>query len=187
MLIASTRSFASNACTSSVLPCVTRFGPSSARKRFTSAMSRSSTEPCQLVSTSPQRETTFLNLLEQPGDAAVGTSFVVVGPVRCENLIGLAPEQEIELLLEEAVDLFAEHLIPDELPTGSSILLFTQARRFVLTLGWTGTHGRRAPRRDPLASQKVIMQGAVLYGPRDVRFEERPEPAIVEPTDAILR
>jgi threonine dehydrogenase-like Zn-dependent dehydrogenase len=31
------------------------------------------------------------------------------------------------------------------------------------------------------------MQGAVLYGPRDVRFEERPEPAIVEPTDAIVR
>jgi threonine dehydrogenase-like Zn-dependent dehydrogenase len=27
----------------------------------------------------------------------------------------------------------------------------------------------------------------MLYGPRDVRFEERPEPAIVEPTDAIIR
>ena len=31
------------------------------------------------------------------------------------------------------------------------------------------------------------MQGAVLHGPRDVRVEERPEPAIVEPTDAIIR
>ena len=31
------------------------------------------------------------------------------------------------------------------------------------------------------------MQGAMLYGPRDVRVEERPEPAILEPTDAILR
>jgi threonine dehydrogenase-like Zn-dependent dehydrogenase len=31
------------------------------------------------------------------------------------------------------------------------------------------------------------MQGAVLYGPRDVRFEERPEPTISEPTDAIIR
>ena len=31
------------------------------------------------------------------------------------------------------------------------------------------------------------MQGAVLYGPRDVRFEERPDPTIVEPTDAIIR
>jgi threonine dehydrogenase-like Zn-dependent dehydrogenase len=27
----------------------------------------------------------------------------------------------------------------------------------------------------------------VLYGPRDVRFEERPDPAILEPTDAIIR
>ena len=30
------------------------------------------------------------------------------------------------------------------------------------------------------------MQGAVLYGPGDVRFEERPDPTLVEPTDAIL-
>lgn len=41
-----------------VLPWVTKFGPSSSRKRFTSAISRSSTERCQLVSTSPERETT---------------------------------------------------------------------------------------------------------------------------------
>lgn len=31
------------------------------------------------------------------------------------------------------------------------------------------------------------MRGTVLYGPGDVRFEERPNPTIVEPTDAILR
>jgi len=31
------------------------------------------------------------------------------------------------------------------------------------------------------------MQGTVLYGPRDVRFEERSDPTILEPTDAILR
>jgi threonine dehydrogenase-like Zn-dependent dehydrogenase len=31
------------------------------------------------------------------------------------------------------------------------------------------------------------MQATMLYGPRDVRFEERPDPAIIEPTDAILR
>lgn len=31
------------------------------------------------------------------------------------------------------------------------------------------------------------MKGAVLYGPRDVRFEQRPEPAIQEPTDAVIR
>jgi len=31
------------------------------------------------------------------------------------------------------------------------------------------------------------MQGTMLYGPRDVRFEERPDPTIVAPTDAIIR
>jgi Zn-dependent alcohol dehydrogenase len=31
------------------------------------------------------------------------------------------------------------------------------------------------------------MQGAVLYGPRDARFEEREEPKIVSPTDAVIR
>src|SRR5205823_11071145 len=32
-----------------------------------------------------------------------------------------------------------------------------------------------------------VMRGAVLYGPRDVRFEERAAPTIVEPTDAVIR
>jgi len=31
------------------------------------------------------------------------------------------------------------------------------------------------------------MQGTVLYGPHDVRFEERDAPKIIEPTDAIIR
>ena len=31
------------------------------------------------------------------------------------------------------------------------------------------------------------MRGAVMYGPRDVRVEERNDPRIVEPTDAIIR
>src|ERR1700746_2763114 len=31
------------------------------------------------------------------------------------------------------------------------------------------------------------MRGAVLYGPRDVRFEERQAPRVVEPTDAVIR
>ena len=31
------------------------------------------------------------------------------------------------------------------------------------------------------------MRGAVLYGPRDLRFEERPAPTIIEPSDAIIR
>jgi threonine dehydrogenase-like Zn-dependent dehydrogenase len=30
------------------------------------------------------------------------------------------------------------------------------------------------------------MKATILYGPRDVRFEERPDPTIVEPTDAII-
>src|SRR2546429_9584392 len=38
-------------------------------------------------------------------------SVVVVGPVRGENLVGLAAEQEVEFLLEDAVELFAELLI----------------------------------------------------------------------------
>jgi threonine dehydrogenase-like Zn-dependent dehydrogenase len=31
------------------------------------------------------------------------------------------------------------------------------------------------------------MQGAILYGPRDVRFEERDAPKIIKPTDAVIR
>src|SRR5918997_2153167 len=31
------------------------------------------------------------------------------------------------------------------------------------------------------------MRGTVIYGPRDVRFEEREDPKIIEPTDAIIR
>src|SRR5438270_3693485 len=31
------------------------------------------------------------------------------------------------------------------------------------------------------------MRVAVLYGPRDIRFEERDAPRIVEPTDAVIR
>ena len=31
------------------------------------------------------------------------------------------------------------------------------------------------------------MKGTVLYGPRDVRFEERAEPKIINPTDAIIK
>src|SRR5213078_350050 len=31
------------------------------------------------------------------------------------------------------------------------------------------------------------MRGAVLYGPRDVRFEERAAPRIIEPTDVVIK
>jgi threonine dehydrogenase-like Zn-dependent dehydrogenase len=33
----------------------------------------------------------------------------------------------------------------------------------------------------------MTMQGAVLYAPRDIRFEEREAPKIAQPTDAIIR
>ncbi|HEY5515789.1 MAG TPA: alcohol dehydrogenase catalytic domain-containing protein [Pengzhenrongella sp.] len=31
------------------------------------------------------------------------------------------------------------------------------------------------------------MRGAIIYGPGDVRFEERADPVVVEPTDAVIR
>jgi threonine dehydrogenase-like Zn-dependent dehydrogenase len=31
------------------------------------------------------------------------------------------------------------------------------------------------------------MKGAIIYGPKDVRIEERPTPTIIEPTDAVIR
>jgi threonine dehydrogenase-like Zn-dependent dehydrogenase len=31
------------------------------------------------------------------------------------------------------------------------------------------------------------MQGTMIYGPRDIRFEDRPEPTITKPRDAIIR
>jgi threonine dehydrogenase-like Zn-dependent dehydrogenase len=36
-------------------------------------------------------------------------------------------------------------------------------------------------------NKEEIMRGVMLYGPRDVRVEERANPAIIEPTDAIIR
>src|SRR3989442_1682821 len=34
---------------------------------------------------------------------------------------------------------------------------------------------------------RETIRGAILYGPRDVRFEERETPKIIKPTDAIIR
>ncbi len=31
------------------------------------------------------------------------------------------------------------------------------------------------------------MRGAVIYGPKDVRLQQRPDPTIQQPTDAIVR
>src|SRR3954468_12196670 len=35
--------------------------------------------------------------------------------------------------------------------------------------------------------KEMNMRGAVLHGPRDVRFEQRDEPKIIKPTDAVIR
>ena len=40
-----------------------------------------------------------------------GASLFVVGPIRGENLVGLAAEQEVAFLLEDAVELLAELLV----------------------------------------------------------------------------
>src|SRR5438045_9708121 len=45
----------------------------------------------------------------------------------------------------------------------------------------TEADSRRLTRRS-----RTSMRGAVLYGPRDVRFEERGAPRIVQPTDAVI-
>ena len=72
--IASTRSSAKSAWTSSMLPRVRSMG--APRRRLTSAMSRTSTDPCKLVSTPPERETRyFLISLNSFGMPPMGASF----------------------------------------------------------------------------------------------------------------
>src|SRR5438093_12759254 len=38
-----------------------------------------------------------------------------------------------------------------------------------------------------LKRRRLVMRGAVLDGPRDLRFEVRDRPTIIKPTDAIIR
>jgi threonine dehydrogenase-like Zn-dependent dehydrogenase len=38
-----------------------------------------------------------------------------------------------------------------------------------------------------ITNKEIHVRGTVMYGPRDVRSEQRPDPTIVEPTDAIIR
>ena len=54
------------------------------------------------------RNRVLLDHLEQLRDAAMESVFVVVRPIRRENLVGLAAEQEIEFLTEEKVKFLAE-------------------------------------------------------------------------------
>ncbi len=51
---------------------------------------------------------------------------------------------------------------------------------------WKVCRGRPT-RRKPAARRRSMMQGTILYGARDVRCEEVPEPKILRPTDAIIR
>ena len=76
-------------------------------------MSRSSTEPCELVSDLARaRNRVLLDVVEQLGDAAMRSVFVcVIRPVSGENFVGFAAEQEVELLVEKTVQLFAKLLI----------------------------------------------------------------------------
>jgi threonine dehydrogenase-like Zn-dependent dehydrogenase len=40
---------------------------------------------------------------------------------------------------------------------------------------------------DDSSVKETVMRVAVMYAPGDVRIEERPDPKILAPTDAILR
>ena len=47
---------------------------------------------------------------------------------------------------------------------------------------------RQAPNTDSdQRRRESIVRGAVLYGPGDVRYDESPEPTIIDPADAIIR
>src|SRR5919112_3762907 len=48
-----------------------------------------------------------------------------------------------------------------------------------------GASSRR--RRGQLPTKEALMRGAVLYAPGDVRVDERDDPRVLAPTDAILQ
>src|SRR5207237_7735881 len=54
-------------------------------------------------------------------------------------------------------------------------------------LFWLAHRQFGAANRSARFSRCDAMKGAVLYGPRDVRFEERDAPKIIKPTDAVIR
>src|SRR5436853_7263549 len=60
-----------------------------------------------------------------------------------------------------------------------------QLRRRSFRCPWCHEGDHRA--REVTLEKGESMRGAVLYAPRDVRFEEREEPRITKPTDAIIR
>src|SRR5205814_306789 len=60
-----------------------------------------------------------------------------------------------------------------------------QSRRRSFRYPWCHEGDHRA--REVTLEKGASMRGAVLYAPRDVRCEEREEPRITRPTDAIIR
>src|SRR3954452_25308700 len=55
-----------------------------------------------------------------------------------------------------------------------------------MTPGDSGGRGR-APASVDRLEEMSDSRGTILYGERDVRVEDRPDPVINEPTDAIIR
>src|SRR3954453_23299742 len=45
----------------------------------------------------------------------------------------------------------------------------------------------RSSNRTFRTKEEHNMQATMIYGTRDIRFEDRPEPKIMQPTDAVLR
>src|SRR6266566_2834987 len=56
-----------------------------------------------------------------------------------------------------------------------------------IALTWRKKPSRRRRNHTFTQKRRSTMRGTMLYGPRDVRFEERPDPTIIDPTDAIIR
>src|SRR5213083_1362949 len=53
--------------------------------------------------------------------------------------------------------------------------------------GWRRSATSSTRESQAKSGEELTMRGTVLYGPRDIRFEERPDPEIIQPTDAIIK
>src|SRR5207248_632656 len=56
-----------------------------------------------------------------------------------------------------------------------------------IALTWRKKPSRSRCNHTFTQERRSTMRGTMLYGPRDVRFEERPDPTMIDPTDAIIR
>jgi hypothetical protein len=111
MVIASTKSLARSEWTSSVLPWVTRLGPLFVPQALdVGDVAQEHRALPARIDAARARNRVLPDRLEELRDSAMGSVFVVVRPIRGENLVGVAAEQEIEFLAEEAVEFLAELL-----------------------------------------------------------------------------